>query len=192
MPWQLATNVTRGYSAFLWRILAGRIYVLEELMKAQEEQRTQLVSALAGKGAHVDFDSAIAHFPLDLRGKKPDGSAHTAWQLLEHMRITVADILSFCLDSNYKEPAWPEDYWPKTAIPPDKAAWDRSIAAFRHDLKSIQGLVADPARDLYSKIPHGDGQTLFREALLVVDHNSYHLGQLVNVRQSLGAWPPAK
>jgi hypothetical protein len=166
--------------------------ILEERMKAQEEQRTQLVSALAGKGAHVDFDSAIENFPVDLRGKKPDRLPHTAWQLLEHMRITVADILSFCLDPNYKEPKWPDDYWPKTAAPPDEAAWERSIAGFRHDLKSIQGLVADTTRDLYSEIPHGDGQTLFREALLVIDHNSYHLGQLVNVRQFLGVWPPSK
>lgn len=159
-------------------------------MKAQEEQRTQLVNAIAGKGAHVDFDSAIANFPVDLRGKKPDGAPHTAWQQLEHMRMTVADILAFCLDPNYKEPKWPDDYWPNTAAPPDDVAWERSIAGFRHDLKSIQGLVADPARDLYSRIPHGEGQTLFREALLVIDHNSYHLGQLVNVRQLLRAWPP--
>lgn len=161
-------------------------------MKAQEEQRTQLVSAIAGKGAHVDFDSAIANFPPDLRGKRPDGAPHTAWELLEHMRIAVADILAFCLDPNYQEPKWPDDYWPKSAAPADDAAWERSIAGFRHDLKSIQGLVADPARDLYSRIPHGDGQTLFREALLVIDHNSYHLGQLVSVRHLLGAWPPPK
>jgi uncharacterized damage-inducible protein DinB len=158
-------------------------------MKVLEEQRSQLVSALAGKGAHVDFDSAIQNLPAYLRGKRPPGAAHTAWQLLEHMRITQADILDFCLNPDYKEIAWPDDYWPKSDAPEDDAAWDRSIAAYRHDLKAIQGLVADPARDLYSRIPHGDGQTLFREALLVIDHNSYHLGQFVMVRQLLGAWP---
>jgi uncharacterized damage-inducible protein DinB len=158
-------------------------------MKVLEAQRSQLVSALEGKGAHVDFDSAIQKFPSDLRGKRPRGAAHTAWQLLEHMRITQADILDFCLNPDYKERAWPDDYWPKSDAPEDDAAWDRSIAAYRQDLKAIQALVADPARDLYSRIPHGDGQTLFREALLVIDHNSYHLGQFVTVRQLLGIWP---
>lgn len=159
-------------------------------MKVLEEQRTQLVTALAGKGAHVDFDAAIAGFPVELRGKKVDGAPHTAWQLLEHMRITVADILDFCINPNYKELKWPEEYWPKTDAPPDEGAWERSIAGFHHDLKAMQALVADPARDLYSRIPHGDGQTLFREALLVIDHNSYHLGQIVTVRSLLGIWPP--
>lgn len=159
-------------------------------MKTLEEQRTQLVRALAGKDAHVDFNAAIANFPVKLRGQKPDGAPHTAWQLLEHMRIAQADILEFCVNPNYKEPAWPDDYWPKTPAPPDESAWERSIAAFQHDLKSMQSLVADSSRDLYSHIPHGGGQTLFREALLVVDHNSYHLGQLVMIRYLLGIWPP--
>jgi uncharacterized damage-inducible protein DinB len=161
-------------------------------MQVLEEQRTQLVTALAGKGAHVEFDSAIQNFPAELRGKLPAGAAHTAWQLLEHIRITQADILEFCLNPDYKELNWPADYWPATAAPADDAAWERSIAGYRHDLKAIQALVADPGRDLFSKIPHGDGQTLFREALLVIDHTSYHLGQLVSIRQLLGTWPPAK
>jgi uncharacterized damage-inducible protein DinB len=161
-------------------------------MRELEQQRTQLVTALAGKGAHVEFDHAVRNFPFELQGRKPQGASHTAWQLLEHMRITQADILDFCLNSNYAEPNWPADYWPKQAAPPDSAAWERSVAAFRHDLKALQALVADPGRDLFSPIPHGDGQTLFREALLIVDHNSYHLGQLVLVRQLLGSWPPEK
>jgi hypothetical protein len=161
-------------------------------MKTLEEQRTQLVSALAGKGAHVDFDAAIANFPVSLRGQKPEKAPHTAWQLLEHLRIAQADILDFCINPSYKEMAWPDDYWPKTPAPPDESAWDRSIAAFRHDLKAMQSLVADTSRDLYKRIPHGDGQTLFREALLVIDHNSYHLGQLVLVRNLLGIWPAAQ
>lgn len=159
-------------------------------MRVLEEQRTQLVAALAGKGAHVEFDSAIENFPVKLRGQKVEGAPHTAWQLLEHMRMAQADILDFCVNANYKELKWPDDYWPKGEAPADEAAWERSIAGFRHDLKAMQALVADPARDLYSKIPHGDGQTLFREALLVIDHNAYHLGQIVLVRSLLGAWPP--
>jgi hypothetical protein len=161
-------------------------------MKTLEEQRTQLVSALAGKGAHVDFDAAIVNFPVNLRGQKPEAAPHSAWQLLEHLRIAQADILDFCINPEYKEMNWPDDYWPKTPAPSDESAWDRSIAAFRHDLKAMQSLVADPSRDLYKRIPHGDGQTLFREALLVIDHNSYHLGQLVLVRYLLGIWTAAQ
>jgi uncharacterized damage-inducible protein DinB len=128
-------------------------------MKQLDDERKHLVNALAGKGAHIDFDSAIAHFPEQLRGKKTEHIPHTAWQLLEHMRIAQADILDFCQNSDYKELTWPDDYWPKDAAPPDN---------------------------------DGSGQTLFREALLVIDHNSYHLGQLVFVRQFLGAWPPKR
>lgn len=161
-------------------------------MNSIKEQRTQLVNALAGKGAHIDFDSAIANFLAKLRGKKAEGAPHTAWQLLEHLRIAQADILDFCVNSSYAELNWPDEYWPKEAGPEGDAAWEQSIADFRRDLKAMQALVADPARDLHSKIPHGDGQTLFREALLVIDHNSYHLGQVVIVRHLLGIWPPRK
>jgi uncharacterized damage-inducible protein DinB len=164
----------------------------EDVMNPIEEQRTQLANALAGKGAHIDFDSALANFPVKLRGKKAEGVPHSAWQLLEHMRIAQADILDFCLNSNYAELNWPADYWPKEDGPDSERAWEESIQHFRRDLKAIQALVADPARDLHSKIPHGDGQTLFREALLVTDHNSYHLGQIVTLRHLLGIWPPRK
>jgi uncharacterized damage-inducible protein DinB len=161
-------------------------------MNSIEEQRAQLINGLAGKGAHIDFDSAVAHFPAKLRGKRPEGAPHSAWQLLEHMRIAQADILDFCLNSNYEELNWPADYWPKETGPESDAAWEQSIKQFHRDLKAILDLVADPARDLHSKIPHGDGQTLFREALLVIDHNSYHLGQIVVLRHLLGIWPPRK
>jgi hypothetical protein len=159
-------------------------------MKKPEGDRGELVNALAGKGAHVDFESAIENFPVAPRGKQQDGVPHTAWQLIEHIRITQADILNFCVNSDYKELNWPQDYWPESAAPAGEAAWDRSIEGYRHDLKAMQELVADPARDLNSRIPHGDGQTLFREALLVIDHTSYHLGQFVTLRQLLGIWPP--
>jgi uncharacterized damage-inducible protein DinB len=161
-------------------------------MKSDEEGRPELAAALAGKGAHVDFESAVRNFLPVLRGKQPEGVPHTAWQLVEHIRIAQADILDFCVNSNYKELEWPEDYWPKNPAPPNDSAWDESIAQFRRDLEAMKNLISDPARDLHARIPHGDGQTLFREALLVIDHNSYHVGQLVFVRQLLGIWPPRK
>lgn len=161
-------------------------------MKADGDGRAELTAALAGKGAHVDFESTIRNFPAEFRGVKHDGAPHTAWQLLEHIRIAQADILDFCINPDYRERKWPEEFWPDGSAPPDEAAWDKSIAGYRKDVKAMQDLVSDPARNLYSRIPHGDGQTLFREALLVIDHNSYHLGQLVLLRELLGIWPPAK
>jgi hypothetical protein len=161
-------------------------------MKANDGGRGELLAALSGKGAHVDFETAVRNFPPELRGRKPEGVPHTAWQLVEHIRIAQADILDFCVNAIYKELQWPDEYWPKNSAPADEAAWDESITAYRNDLEAMKKLISDPARDLHARIPHGDGQTLFREALLVIDHNSYHVGQLVIVRHLLGIWPPGK
>lgn len=137
------------------------------------------------KGAHLDFDTAVAGFPVELRGKKIKGAPHTAWQLLEHLRIAQEDILDFSRNGAYQEKKFPDDYWPETAAPPNESAWDESTAAFRKDLKAMEKLVAE--EDLMARIPHGTGQTLLREALLVADHNAYHLGQLMFLRKMLEA-----
>ena len=150
--------------------------------------REHVVKLLNSGNAHADFDSAIADLPADLRGAKPPGVPHSPWRLLEHMRIAQRDILEFSRNPKHQSPKWPEGYWPKGDAPPDAAAWDKSVAQFRRDLQAMQDLVADPSTDLLARIPHGDGQTILREALLVADHNSYHLGQLVVVRRALGAW----
>lgn len=150
--------------------------------------RDHLLFLLQGGGAHLDFDKAIGGLPAKLRGARPDKVPHTPWRLLEHMRIAQWDILEFSRNPKHVSPAFPDGYWPKGDAPPEPAAWDQSVAAFRADLKAMQDLVADPATDLFAKIPHGDGQTILREALLVADHNAYHLGQLVVVRRLLGAW----
>jgi hypothetical protein len=123
-----------------------------------------------------------------LRGRKPRAAQHTAWQLLEHLRIAQWDILEFSRKPKHVSPAWPDGYWPATPAPPDEAAWDKSVRRFRADLKAMQKLVANPASDLFAPLPHGDGQTLLREALLLADHNAYHVGQLVLLRRLLGAW----
>ena len=150
--------------------------------------RDHLLELLRCGSAHLDFDKAIADLPADLRGVRPEGVPHSAWELVEHLRFTQWDILDFSRNPEYATPNWPEDYWPKTPAPPDEAAWEESVAAFRRDLKAMQDLVADPKTDLYAKIPWGDGQTILREAMLVADHNAYHLGQIVAVRQMLGDW----
>src|SRR5579871_4410497 len=150
--------------------------------------RKQLVSLLTEANAHATFDDAVKDMPADLRGKTPKGAEHSPWQLLEHLRIAQWDILEFSRDAKHTSPEWPSGYWPASPEPPDDKAWDNSIRAFRKDLQAMCDLVSDPATDLYGKIPHGDGQTILREALLVADHNAYHIGQLVLVRRLLGAW----
>jgi hypothetical protein len=151
--------------------------------------REHVLYLLRGGGAHLDFDTAVADLPVALRGARPTGVPHTPWRLLEHLRIAQWDILEFCRNPRHVSPPFPEGYWTTGDAPPDPAAWDRSVAAFRADLRAMQDLVADPATDLFAPIPHGEGQTILREALLVADHLSYHLGQLVVVRRALGAWP---
>jgi len=150
--------------------------------------REQVIKLLQGGQAHVTFDDVIKDFPARLRGIKPDGAPHTPWQLLEHMRIAQWDILEFSRNAKHVSPAWPQGYWPKTEKPANDAAWKKSIASIKKDLLSIQKLVENPRTDLYAKIPHGTGQNILREALLVADHNAYHIGQLLLLRRLLGAW----
>jgi uncharacterized damage-inducible protein DinB len=157
-------------------------------MAESDALRQHVLDLLRGRNAHADFDTVIADFPSRLRGVKPPGAPHTGWQLLEHMRIAQSDILEFSRDTKHKSPPWPEGYWPKTAAPPSAASWNNSLRSFRADLKAMAKLVGDKKTDLFARIPHGSGQTILREALLVADHNSYHLGQIVVLRRLLGAW----
>jgi DinB superfamily len=150
--------------------------------------RKHLVSLISGSEAHADFKKAVKVLPMELRGKTPDGAEHSPWELLEHLRIAQWDILDFSRNPDYKSLKWPEEYWPNAAAPPDDKAWEQSVQAFLKDQKDLCDLVSDRTTDLFAKIPHGDGQTILREALLAADHSSYHIGQLVLVRRLLGAW----
>jgi hypothetical protein len=157
-------------------------------MQNQAMLRQQLLSLLTGKDAHADFETAIAHIPEAARGKRPAGAEHSPWEVLEHLRITQWDILEFTRDAKHASPEFPAGYWPTTQAPPNEAAWDASMQKFREDLKAFCELVSDEATDLLAKIPHGDGQTVLREALLASDHTAYHLGELVLLRRVLGVW----
>src|SRR5262245_79472 len=137
--------------------------------------REQVIKLLQGGQAHLTFDEAIKDFPSKLRGMKPEGAEHTAWQLLEHIRIAQNDILEFSRNPKHVPPEWPEGYWPDSEKPSSEAAWKKSIAAIKKDLSEMQALVEDPKTDLYTKIPHGTGQNILREALLIADHNAYHI-----------------
>lgn len=150
--------------------------------------REQVIKLMRGGQAHLSFDEVIKDFPAKLRGAKPNGAPHTAWQLLEHMRIAQWDILEFSRNAKHVSPAWPAGYWPETEAPPSDAAWKKSIASIKNDLLAMEQLVGDPQTDLYAKIPHGTGQNILREALLIADHNAYHIGQLLLLRRLLGAW----
>jgi hypothetical protein len=150
--------------------------------------REHLIWLLEGGHAHARFDDVVAHFPQDDIGIRPEGAPHSAWELLEHLRIAQNDILHFSLSADYVSPDWPEGYWPGSPAPQHAGDWSKSVSAFRKDLAEFIGLIRDPAQDLYRKFPWGTGQTLMREALLIADHNSYHLGQLVLVRRLLGDW----
>jgi hypothetical protein len=161
---------------------------LQEPIMSEESLRRHLVELLQGGHAHLDFESAIDGLPEALRGAKPAGLPHTPWRLVEHMRIAQWDILQFSVDPAHVSPEFPAGYWPDGDTPPDASAWDRAVDGFRGDLKTMIDLVSSPKTDLFARIPHGDGQTVLREALLVADHNAYHLGQLVTVRRLLGAW----
>jgi hypothetical protein len=167
---------------------ASRVPLRRDNEGMADALRKHVIELLKGKSAHAGFDSAVAGFPVKRAGEKPAGAPHSAWQLLEHMRIAQWDILEFSRNPKHVSPKWPEGYWPDSESPPNAEAWRKSVDAFQADLKAMQALVSSSSSDLLAPFPHGDGQTLLREALLVADHNSYHLGQLVILRRLLGEW----
>ena len=150
--------------------------------------RDHILELLKGGHAHTTFDDAIKDLPSKLRGSKPENFPHSPWMLVEHIRIAQWDILEFSRSAKHKSPKWPEGYWPKTAEPPSAEAWNESVEQVRRDSKAMSDLVKDPSTDLFAKIPGGDGQTILREALLVADHNAYHVAQIVDVRRLLKDW----
>jgi len=147
--------------------------------------REQLSFHLSGHGAHIDFDAAVEGLPFDLTGKQVPNLAHTAWQLVYHLQIAQRDILEFCRNPAHLSPEYPSGYWPKDRAAESEEQWLETIAAFRSDLGAVIDLVKDPDNDLFAPFPHGSGQNLLREAILIIDHNSYHIGQLVDIRMLL-------
>lgn len=150
--------------------------------------RDHLKQLLAGKEAHVDWSSALKEVPEKLRGVRPPGSPHSLWEILEHTRIAQSDILGFTRDAKHVSPDWPSGYWPGNQAPANPSDWDKTVKSFHHDLAEMVNLVTNSKTDLAAAIPHGSGQTVLREALLVADHNAYHLGQFVLLRRLLNSW----
>jgi hypothetical protein len=157
-------------------------------MKNDKLLREHLINVLQESAAHANFEAAIKDLPASLRGKRPDGAAHSPWEVLEHLRIAQWDILEFTRNANHGSPEFPDGYWPSAQAPENDDVWNENAAGFRSDLSAIVALVADESNDLLAPIAHGDGQTILRQALLAADHNAYHLGELVLVRRLLKAW----
>jgi len=155
-----------------------------------DELRRQLLALLSKGQAHATFDEAVEGFPAEHRGTVPEGLPYSAWQLLEHIRITQRDILEFSAPptGGYQPMAWPDDYWPKSAKPSSEHAWNASVAAVRKDREAFEKLISRPEIDLYKPFRWGDGQNLLREALLIADHTAYHVGELIMLRRLLGIW----
>ncbi len=151
--------------------------------------REHLRKVLTWSEAHLDWAAALRDFPKAKRGNKPKDAPHSPWELLEHTRIAQWDILNFCRDPKHASPDWPAGYWPKTPAPPSDAAWEQTADALQKDVEAMGEMVMDTRNDLFAPIAHGTGQTILRQALLLADHNSYHLGQFVLLRRMLGAWP---
>jgi len=152
-------------------------------MPDESALRKQLLEMLHGGHAHLKFDDVVKGFPVDRAGIRPPGAPHSAWELLEHMRIAQNDIVRFSQEEDHVSPEWPSGYWPSSPAPENEKKWEESIGAFRRDWAEFERLLEDSSQDLHKPFPWGDGQTLLREALLIADHNAYHLGQLVLVRR---------
>ena len=157
-------------------------------VNTDQSLRKHLIELLDGGHAHASFDQVIKDFPAKFRGEIPNGLPHSAWQLLEHMRISQSDILDFSHNPKYKGLKWPAEYWPKNPAPASVVEWEKSIQAFQEGLDAMKKLVTDPKTDLFAKLPWGEGQTVLREAMLLADHNAHHLGQIIDVRRLLGIW----
>lgn len=145
---------------------------------SDDSLRKHVLYLLRGGGAHLSFDELVGSFPADLCNRQIDGLPYTPWQVLEHMRLAQWDILEFSRDADHVSPEFPKGYWPTPNELGSTSLWQQSVDEFRKDLQQMEALVEDPSIDLHAKIPHGDGQTILREALLTADHNAYHLGVL--------------
>jgi hypothetical protein len=150
--------------------------------------RQQLISFLDWGDAHVTFEDAVAGVLSEFQGVRPASLPYSVWELVEHIRRAQYDILEFCRNPTYVQPKFPDDYWPETASPPAPDSWSNSVERVRADRKEFITFISDPALDLYSHVTAGNGQTYLREVLLLADHNSYHVGELVTVRRALGIW----
>lgn len=153
---------------------------------AKKYVTSELTKLLLGGSAHVSLKNALEGLKPENRGVKPEHMPYSIWQLLEHIRIAQWDMLQFCKDATHQSPKWPDEYWPKETAPQSEAMWDGSLSQINSDLDEFIELMEHS--DIYQKLQHGNGQTIFMEALQMADHNAYHLGEIVAIRRFLGNW----
>ncbi len=158
------------------------------MLTTESTIREHLLYQLKGDGAHIDFASAVKEMPLPLQGKRPAGTEHSPWEVLEHIRIAQWDLLEYIRNPKHVSPEFPDGYWPNSPTPPNGEAWDQSVEKFQSDFNALVSLISDDKTDLLADIPHAEGQTIFRKVSLAADHTAYHLGELVLLRRILGAW----
>jgi hypothetical protein len=157
-------------------------------MESDKVVREQLLFLLRSGNAHMNFDQAVADFPIQNINTKPPNVSYTPWYLLEHLRIAQWDILEFIRDPKHVSPTWPEGYWPPENEEADQAKWEKTICDFQADMETLQDMVVDQQVDLYALIPHAPDYTILREILLVADHNAYHIGEFAILRQVMDNW----
>lgn len=146
----------------------------------------ELKKLLNGGGAHVGFKDAVEAIPFDALGEKPHGLPYSIWQLVSHIKIAQWDMLEFSKDGSHQSPKWPDSYWPKETAPSNEQEWEDTLKATDEDLQSFIALL--DSADIYAAIPHGDGQSVLREALQIADHNAYHIAEIVVIRRLQGIW----
>lgn len=147
-----------------------------------------LVKQLDVSEAHASFDDAVKNMPFEQQGIRPKGAERSPWEELEHLRIAQWDIFEFAMNPKHQSPEFPAGYWPGSPNPPNEKAWEKSVKSFQSDRAKFKKYLTDESTDLFAKIPHGDGQTVLRQAIVAIDHNAYHIGQLILLRRLLGAW----
>ena len=157
-------------------------------MTSEQIVRQQLLALLNGGNAHMSFEQAVADFPAEHFNTRPANVSYTPWHILEHLRIAQWDILDFIRNPDYVTPEWPKDYWPDAGEIAKQLQWDKTISSFLQDLQSLRDITADPETDLYAPLPHAPDYTIFREILVVSDHNAYHIGEFAILRQVMGTW----
>ena len=158
-------------------------------MNTDKIMRQELLALLRGGNAHMTFDDAVSGFPMeDINREVPHGN-YTVWHLLDHMRIAQWDILEFVRSPRHVSPEFPGGYWPAPDEQATQAEWEKSVEAFRADLAAMQQIVENPRIELLGPIPHAKDYFIFREILLVADHNSFHVGELVSLRRVFNMKP---
>src|SRR4051812_5167054 len=169
--------ISRPVTMFRFMMTMVRTYNGRESVKSERRLRDQVVELLRGGHAHMPFTEAVADFPELHINTRPPNVDYTFWHLLEHLRLTQADILNYLTNPDYLELEWPLEYWPAKDALADKRGWDDSVAGFQRDLEAIVAIVADDATDLFATVPSHDEHTVLREVLVVADHNAYHIGE---------------